>query len=71
MKLSQDLAQRIAQQAFDDIKKHPRLRLGQQLWNLMPVEEAMQDLKHENHPKWYNSTDNEYCLIRFYEDLVE
>ena len=69
--LTKQQAEEIIAQAGRDIAKYPNLRWGQQLWNLLPIVLATDDMNNIEHHKWYNSLDVDYCLDRFYEEFVE
>ena len=69
--LTEAQAEEIIAQAGRDITKYPNLRWGQQLWNLLPIVLATEDLDNKEHMRWYNSLDVDYCIQRFYKEFVE
>lgn len=70
-KLSATEADKIVAKAYHDSGNCPTYRMGQALWNLLPRDIADRDFEREDHQKWYQSEDKEYCIQRFYELMVD
>ena len=69
-KLTYEQASLILAMAFQDVEKFPTMRMGQAIWNLLPIELASSDLSHPSHDKWFNSKERAWCITRFFRDLV-
>lgn len=64
-------AQAMISTAYEQMKQEPSYRLGQALFNLMDKETADYSRTVEDHYKWYNSKDLEWCFEYFFTHFVE